>query len=1013
MQITQVSLAKGEISPIAAARTDQEFYSSAVQTAVNVFIRREGAASTRPGLQFIAPCSSNTPLGSYLLPFVYNNQQSYVCEFGAGLTRFYSSSIVIPGTSATITALSATIGATYAVFSATAVNSFVAGNPVTILGVVYTGSINPNGTYSIISATSSGFTFRIPLTGSFTYASGGTASVPYGISNPYAITDLPNLRWAQSADTLNIVVATQPLYQLKRLTSASFSYVAPQLLFGPFQDTNTDGTTTVYVSGTQGTITITASSGIFKPSHVGALFSVQEQFLSSINPWTAEALLTAGSFSPVGYLMRSDSKIYKCVNAQTSGDNYATGQYQPVHTSGTQEDGNGQSVPNLAAVSGVSWQFVSTDTGVALITGYISPTQVTAVVQNYKGIWSNFPPTVVGGPQSVYGPFTFSGNGTTKTFSGLTGITTADPNQFYVTVGGIFQDPSTFVISGTSITFYQAPGTGTNNIVVSQVTGTINNIYVYTTGASTPMQGLCLSTYWAFGSISPIQGYPSDVCYYNDRLVLAGTSLQPQTFFCSQASDYLNFGVSDPQIDSDGITETINSRQQNPINNLLPLSNLLLGTASTTWRCTDTSGIGAITPSDISLLPQEFYGMQPIPALQTGTTVVYAQWGGRKIRDIIYQFYTDKFQGEELTVYAQENMFPYGTEVTRMAFSPEPYGLIFCVRSDGVMCVCTYLPEQKVVAWTRYITQGNFEDVQVIPENGTFSVYVIVGRAIGGSYQRYIERFAPREVATEDDYFFVDSGLTYDGRNLTAVTMTLSGGSTWAPNNQVNLNASSAVGWAGFQTTDIALNNAIWLYDASGNRCRAQILNVASTTSAVVNLLDPAPADLQGIATVTWTFARTYFTGANNLIGQMVSIFADGGTMPKVTVGNNGGITTPYAAGVIHAGLPYTWQIQSLNLNVQGQESIRDRSKTISRISPIVDQSSSFLVGPNFTNMYPVPIRQYEPWGQPPSLQTGILQIDIPTYQNDNASICFQGSNPVPVTILGWTADVEVGESGP
>src|SRR5579884_3665932 len=124
MDIAQVSFVKGEIAQYAADRTDQAFYGNALQLAVNFFIRAEGGASNRPGLQFIGACASNTPNGSYLLPFIYNNQQSYVSEFSAGSIRLYSNGAFIPGS----------------------------------------------------------------------------------LSNPYALSDLPNLRWAQSADVLNVVV---------------------------------------------------------------------------------------------------------------------------------------------------------------------------------------------------------------------------------------------------------------------------------------------------------------------------------------------------------------------------------------------------------------------------------------------------------------------------------------------------------------------------------------------------------------------------------------------------------------------------------------------------------------------------------------------------------------------------------------------------------------------------------------------------------------------------------------
>lgn len=928
MEIPQVSFSKGEVSPIAVARTDQAFYPDAVALAQNFFVRLEGGISNRPGLQFVAPCISNAPNGSYLLPFIYNNEQSYLCEFAAGSISVYAQG----------------------------------------------------------------------------------ALVEAGLTTSYQIGDLPNLRWAQSADTLNITVSTTPPYQLKRLTATSFSFTAPQLLNGPFQDINTDGTTYMYASATQGVVTIFCSKPLFTAQHVGALISIKEQFLNAIPPWTAEEFLEVdpdpGGPSPIGLYTRSDGKVYQCVDCGPSTTGVATGTFQPVHTSGTQRDGNGSTVANLAGVVGVAWQFVSTDAGCALITAYIDPQHVTAVVQSDEGVWSNFPPTVVGPPVVVEGPWTFSGDGTTLTFSPLTALTTADPNQFLVTVAGVFADPTTYQIdkTGSAIIFFTPPPAGTNNIVVEQVTG----------GGSgnSLIAGIPLSTYWALGSISKVQGYPAVCCYFNDRLIYAGTQLQPQTFFASKVSNYIDYGVSVPQIDSDGIVATINARRENPIVDLIPMNNLLIGTASTIWRATDSSGIGAITPANITLLPQNFYGEQAVPSVQAGDTVVYVQWGGRKIRDLVYQFMYDKFVGTELTAFARQ-MFPFGTSCVRVAYAPEPFGLIFCVRSDGVLCVCAYLPEQQVTAWTRYTTAGFFEDVQVIPENGVFAVYVIVRRVINGATVRYIEKFAQREYATPQDAFFVDSGLTYDGRNTSATTMSVTGGTTWLANDIGVLVASGTSGWAGFQSSDSGFNNALWLNDSSGNRlCRLQIIGYTSSTQVSVKFLDPVPPAVQGTPVSNWTFAKTNFTGLTNLPGQTVAVFADGGTQPQQVVSPSGTVMLPAAGGVVHIGLPYVCQLQSLPFNIQGQPPIRNRTKTPQRLSVVLDESQSFFAGSDFVNLNQVSVREFEDYGQPVAPHTGVVHVLLPSDQDDDACVCLQHSDPVPLTVLAWFTDIDVGEAG-
>jgi hypothetical protein len=422
--------------------------------------------------------------------------------------------------------------------------------------------------------------------------------------------------------------------------------------------------------------------------------------------------------------------------------------------------------------------------------------------------------------------------------------------------------------------------------------------------------------------------------------------------------------------------------------------------------------VGSITPSDISLLPQNFYGQATVPSVQTGDTVLYSMWGGRKIRDLVYQFQYDKYVGNELTVSARQ-IIPFGVTVTRMAFAPEPFGLLYVVRSDGIMAVCTYLPEQQVTAWSLYETAGVFEDVSVMPENNSYSVYVIVRRVISGASVRYIERFAAREVATNDDYFFVDSGLTYDGRNAAIITMAVTGGTTWLAGDVGTITATGTATWVGFQAADVVQGNQIWLYDASGNRARVVITAIVAVFQATVRFVDPLPTTLQGAATYTWTFARTYFTGANNLIGMSVAIYADAATQAPITVDLGGGITLNQAAGVLQAGLPYTSMMTSMNLNVVGQETIRNHAKTMNRLSVVVDQSLPFSVGPSYTLLAPAAIRQYEAMGAPITPHSGVIHIQMPNNEpSDDAYVCVVNSNPTPLTVLSWIVDVELGEAG-
>lgn len=73
-------------------------------------------------------------------------------------------------------------------------------------------------------------------------------------------------------------------------------------------------------------------------------------------------------------------------------------------------------------------------------------------------------------------------------------------------------------------------------------------------------------------------------------------------------------------------------------------------------------------------------------------------------------------------------------------------------------------------SWHQHSTDGEFESITSINEDGRDAVYVIVKRTINGSTVRYIERMEPRYVDDAANSFFVDSGLTYSGTPVSTIS---------------------------------------------------------------------------------------------------------------------------------------------------------------------------------------------------------------------------------------------------
>jgi hypothetical protein len=146
------------------------------------------------------------------------------------------------------------------------------------------------------------------------------------------------------------------------------------------------------------------------------------------------------------------------------------------------------------------------------------------------------------------------------------------------------------------------------------------------------------------------------------------------------------------------------------------------------------------------------------------------EYGGF-VREILYDFSTDSYHNNDLSVMA-EHLFE-GLTITSWAYAQHPFGILWAVRSDGKMLGLTYSREHEVAAWHWHDTDGEFESVASIAEGSENAVYVAVKRTINGATKRYVEKFVSRILPKTDGSpdvrkgVFLDSSLTYDGVPVT------------------------------------------------------------------------------------------------------------------------------------------------------------------------------------------------------------------------------------------------------
>jgi len=494
---------------------------------------------------------------------------------------------------------------------------------------------------------------------------------------------------------------------------------------------------------------------------------------------------------------------------------------------------------------------------------------------------------------------------------------------------------------------------------------------------------------------------PAVVSYYQQRQVFANTNNEPQATFTTQTNNFNSLRTSNPARDDDAVTFTIAAQQVNEIRHIISLDAMILLTSGGEWKVTEGRD-EVLTPSTIGARIQSYNGASWVKPVIVNSTALYLQEKSARIRDLGYEFSSDKYTGNDLSLMS-EHLFEDQT-ILEMAFAAEPYGILWCVRNDGVMLGLTYQREQQVWGWHHHTTgaAGEFESVATISEDNRDATYVIVKRTINGSTVRYVERIEKRESKIAEDAFYVDSGLSYNG-----ISAVITGA---IQSNPVVITTITSHNYSNGES--VRIEDVVGMTELNDNVYI--IANVTATTF-----------ELSG---VDGTLFTAYTTGGNSLIvittvsgldhleGETVDILADGYVVEGKTV-SSGSVTLDRAANKVHAGLSYTPTIELLDIDT-AQEQVKSKSVSVSKVFIEVEGSRGGFVGgrKDATSGEQVTFQEIKPRFD----ADGYDQIALRTYKQEvvidpqwskGGGVRIEQRSPLPMAILSVIPRVDVGGS--
>lgn len=267
---------------------------------------------------------------------------------------------------------------------------------------------------------------------------------------------------------------------------------------------------------------------------------------------------------------------------------------------------------------------------------------------------------------------------------------------------------------------------------------------------------------WYEGAWSPRQGYPSDAKFFEQRLYYSATDLKPLTVWGSELENYEHFTNTDD--DENCVSYTIGSNQVDRILWTYPTTSLNLGTAGGPFTMAATGVTETISVDNPpSVKQQNENGASSISPVRIGPYIYYVERSGRILGQLAYSLDSDIYETEDIT-YLSDHIL--GDGVKDMAIQRYPYNILWCVRNDGVVATMTRQVKNEVKGWTRQVMTGDdvkVEAVGCIPYGSEDQVWLVTTRTINEETVRYIEYVEQQEIGDQEDLFYVQCGLSYDG----------------------------------------------------------------------------------------------------------------------------------------------------------------------------------------------------------------------------------------------------------
>ena len=240
-------------------------------------------------------------------------------------------------------------------------------------------------------------------------------------------------------------------------------------------------------------------------------------------------------------------------------------------------------------------------------------------------------------------------------------------------------------------------------------------------------------SYLAEPAFSDDRGWPTCCTFYQNRLVLGGTTSLPAGIWLSAINDFFNFDSTVSNA-SDTIGTYLRGNRDSVVQNVLG-QNVLLGFTTLAPFSTASNFGEPITPDNSPFFQQGDIGVADIQPVHMDNQFFFVDKGGQIIRSANYDIVKQSFNALDISDTTDIVQDPI-----RLSTYENPTvddgSFLLIVNADGSLALLTSVAEQQIQAWSPHTTDGQFR----LSIDSNDNVWFIVEREIDGETVFYLEQ---------------------------------------------------------------------------------------------------------------------------------------------------------------------------------------------------------------------------------------------------------------------------------